>query len=150
MTIGGGTKAIRSVLRYARKIGPFNLYEAVTSKNACKACAFGTGGQKGGLHNESGRGIEICNNNIQAHLSDIRAAIPGQLFFEKSIDELSRLSGKQLEDLGRIGTPLYKKASDRHYTPIDYNRALALVAERLNTTDPGRTFFYASGRSSNE
>lgn len=150
MTIGGGTKAIRSVLRYARKIGPFKLYEAVTSKNACKACAFGTGGQHGGLHNESRRGIEICNKNIQAHLSDIRAAIPGQLFFEKSIDELASLSGKQLEDLGRIGAPLYKKAGDRHYTTIDYDRALALVAERLIATDPARTFFYASGRSSNE
>ena len=44
----------------------------------------------------------------------------------------------------------YKKAGDRHYTPIDYDRALALVAEQLNAADPERTFFYASGRSSNE
>ncbi len=150
MTIGGGTKAIRSVLRYARKIGPFKLYQSVTSKNACKACAFGTGGQKGGLHNEGGRGLEICNKNIQAHLSDIRAAIPSQLFFEKSIPELARLSGKQLEDLGRIGTPLHKQAGEKHFTPIDYEQALEIIANRLKTTHPRRSFFYASGRSSNE
>ena len=42
--VGGGFKAIRSVLRYSVKIGPFKLYRAVRSMNACKACAFGTGG----------------------------------------------------------------------------------------------------------
>ena len=150
MVTGGGIKAIRSVLRYTRKIGPFKLYRAVTSKNTCKACAFGTGGQNGGIHNESYKGIEICNKNIQAQLSDIRAAIPNQLFLQKSIAELAQLSGKQLEDLGRLGTPIYKKAGDNHYNPISYTDAIQLVANKLQQTDPNRSFFYASGRSSNE
>ena len=48
----GGFKAIQYVLACAQKVGPANLAAAVRSKNACKACAFGTGGQKGGLFNE--------------------------------------------------------------------------------------------------
>lgn len=150
MIVGGGLKAILSVVRYARRIGPIKLYRAVTSKNACKACAFGTGGQNGGLHNEAKRGIEICNKNIQAHLSDIREGIPPQTFLEKNIEALSMLSGKQLEDLGRLTLPLYKQAGDHYYSPVTYERALALLAERLKEASPERSFFYASGRSSNE
>lgn len=148
--IGGGFKAIQSVLRYSAQIGPVKLLKTLRSKNACKACAFGTGGQNGGLHNESKRGIEVCNKNIQAHLSDIRKTIPATYFKKHSIAQLQQLSGKQLEDLGRLGTPLYKQAGDKHYQPISYKKALDITATRFRTTHPQESFFYASGRSSNE
>lgn len=150
MPIGGGFKAIRSVLRYSAQIGPFKLWQTLHSKNACKACAFGTGGQNGGFFNEARHGIEICNKNVQAHLSDVRPGIPVPLFLQKSIAELSALSGKQLEDLGRLTTPLYKAAGDIHYRPLPYDEAIRLCASRLKHTSPERSFFYASGRSSNE
>lgn len=150
MAIGGGFKAIRSVAKYTAKIGPVNLLRAVTSKNACKACAFGTGGQQGGLRNESGRGLEICNKNIQAHLSDIREGISTEVFAENSLAALARLTGKQLEDLGRLTTPLYKSATDTHYRPVEYGEALQRIVARMRNTAADRSFFYASGRSSNE
>ena len=62
----GGFKAIQYVLACAPKVGPVNMANAVRSKNTCKACAFGTGGQKGGLFNEYSNRLEICNKNIQA------------------------------------------------------------------------------------
>ncbi|WP_075186447.1 FdhF/YdeP family oxidoreductase [Teredinibacter haidensis] len=148
--VGGGWKAVVSVLRYAKKIGPLNLIQTLRSRNACKACAFGTGGQNGGFRNEARRGIEICNKNIQAHLSDVRAGIPNSVFLQYSVDELSAMSGKQLEDLGRLITPLYKKAGDTHFSPLDYQEAKAIVSERMRATKAERSFFYASGRSSNE
>lgn len=150
MVVGGGWKAIRSVLRYSGRIGPFKLWRTLRSRNACKACAFGTGGQNGGFWNESRHGIEICNKNIQAHLSDIRPGIPVPLFLQKSIAELGALSGKQLEDLGRLTTPLFKAAGDLHYRPMPYEEALQICAERLQAAARERSFFYASGRSSNE
>ncbi|GAB1270093.1 FdhF/YdeP family oxidoreductase [Aurantivibrio infirmus] len=150
MAIGGGFKAVKSVARYSLKIGPLKLLETLKSKNACKACSFGTGGQNGGIRNESNKGIEFCNKNIQAHLSDIREGIANTLFFEKSIHELSQLSGKKLEDLGRLATPLYKKQNQQHYSPISYEDALDKIVTRLKQTEPDRSFFYASGRSSNE
>ena len=69
---------------------------------------------------------------------------------QRSIAELSQLRGKQLEDLGRLITPLYKKAGDTHYSPISYEQALEITAQKLNNCEPKRSFFYASGRSSNE
>lgn len=150
MAIGGGFKAIRSVVYYSAKIGPWKLWRALRSKNACKACAFGTGGQNGGIHNETAKGIEFCNKNIQAHLSDIRASIPNTVFLQKSIAQLSALRAKQLEDLGRLTTPLYKAPGDQHYSPIRYQDAIELCSARFQASPPEKTFFYASGRSSNE
>ena len=45
-TIGGGFKAINYVMAIARQVGARKLSASVRSKNACKACAFGTGGQR--------------------------------------------------------------------------------------------------------
>lgn len=150
MPVGGGLKAIRSVLYYARAIGPFKLWRALNSRNACKACAFGTGGQAGGWRNESGRGLEVCNKNIQAHSSDIRAGIPAQVFLEKSIKELAQLRASEVEALGRLALPLYKAAGDSHYQIISYDQAIERSIAALKNTQPERSFFYASGRSSNE
>ena len=147
---GGGFKAIQYVLNCAKKVGRANLAATVRSNNTCKACAFGTGGQRGGLHNEYSNRIEICNKNIQAHLSDIRDPIPSQIFEHNSIEELKALSAKQIEDLGRLATPLYKAKGDKYYQCISYPSALAKISQRLTASDPLRSFFYASGRSSNE
>ena len=137
-------------MRYATKIGPLALWRTLSSKNACKACAFGTGGQQGGFFNEARSSIEVCNKNIQAHLSDVRPGISNSVFLQKSIDELAALSGKQLEDLGRLTLPLYKKRGDSHYQVVDYDSALQLTADKLKHCAPDHSFFYASGRSSNE
>lgn len=150
MPAAGGFKAINYVMRAANKIGSRKLAAAVRSKNTCKACAFGTGGQRGGLHNEYSKRIEICNKNIQAQLSDIRDPIPPEIFEHNSIAELQALSGKQLEDLGRLSQPLHKAKGGDHYQAISYEDAFDKIAGRFKTADPQRCFFYGSGRSSNE
>lgn len=150
MAIGGGFHALRSVMYYAWQIGPFKLWRSLRSKNACKACAFGTGGQNGGLKNEAARSLEVCNKNIQAHTSDIRPGIGAQYFLATPIAQMAQLRGKQLEDLGRLTLPLYKPAGAKHYSPISYTDALEKTAARLRAITPERSFFYASGRSSNE
>lgn len=150
LPIGGGLKAIHYVMSIAGDVGPRKLAAAVRSKNTCKACAFGTGGQRGGLHNEHNPGIEICNKNIQAQSSDLRAAIPSSLFTDNSLAELRQLSGQQLEALGRLAHPLYKAPGADRYTIINYDEALDIIAARLRAAPPQRSFFYSSGRSSNE
>ena len=146
----GGFKAMQYVLSIAKKVGANKLSDAVRSKNTCKACAFGTGGQRGGLHNEYSNRIEVCNKNIQAQLSDIRDPIPFEIFEQNTIDELRALSPKQLEDLGRLATPLYKNKNSDQYTKISYSEAYKIIGHRLKNSDPMRSFFYGSGRSSNE
>jgi len=121
----------------------------VDSRNTCKACALGMGGQKGGRTNELGQFPQICRKSIQANGSDLQAPIPAEVL-EQPLAELRRLSGLELEHLGRLNTVLYKSAAASGYRPIPWDEALALMASRFKATAPDRTFFYTSGRSSNE
>ena len=60
------------------------------------------------------------------------------------------MSGHELEHLGRLGRPLHKAAGADRYREIDWEEALARSADRLGAADADRSFFYSSGRSSNE
>lgn len=150
MTIGGGFKAIRYSLNVANRVGCKNLFQAVLSKDACKGCSFGTGGQKGGTHNEAGQCLEVCKKNVQVYLTDIQNPIPESVFADKTIDDLKQMKGRKLEQLGRLNVPLYKQAHEKHYRPISYEQAVDKVVARMKQTAPERSFFYSSGRSSNE
>ncbi|MEN8215517.1 MAG: FdhF/YdeP family oxidoreductase [Pseudomonadota bacterium] len=149
-SIPGGMKAVQYSLKAGRKIGIKKLLDVIRSKNSCKTCAFGTGGQRGGFQNELGHHFEICKKNIQASLTDIQEAIPTTLFSEQSLAELKKLTGREIECLGRLTTPLYKQTGETHYQPISYSQAIEKIVNKMNNTSPERTFFYSSGRSSNE
>jgi anaerobic selenocysteine-containing dehydrogenase len=147
--IGGGPKKVLYTLETLRRIGVGKAAKALTSKNTCKACAYGMGGQRGGMTNELGEFPSVCNKSVQAQSTDIQPPIPKEIF-EHSLAELQELSGREMEKLGRLNTPLFKARGANRYRPVSWNWAIAYAAETLEGTDPARTFFYSSGRSSNE
>lgn len=147
--VGGGAKKILYVLNTIRKIGVGKSAKALNSKNACKACALGMGGQQGGMTNEQGDFPSVCNKSVQAQSTDIQPAIPEKIF-DFSIPDMAQLPGREMERLGRLGHPIHKPAGSTHYRTIGWDEALDIAASRLGATSPDRSFFYASGRSSNE
>ncbi|MEH6617681.1 MAG: FdhF/YdeP family oxidoreductase [Porticoccus sp.] len=147
--IGGGTKKVLYTLSTVRKIGLKNTSKALTSKNTCKACGLGMGGQLGGMTNELGEFPAVCNKSIQAQSTDIQPAIPSEIF-QHSLSELRELSSYELEHLGRLGNPLFKEKNSDHFREVSWEWALTYAAEKFVTTDPSKSFFYSSGRSSNE
>ena len=147
--IGGGAKKVLYTLDTVRRMGVVKSAKALRSKNTCKACALGMGGQQGGMTNELGEFPSVCNKSVQAQSTDIQPAIPAEIFGH-SLDELSELTPKEMQGLGRLNVPIYKAAGDSHYAPVSWDKALELSAKRLSETAPDRSFFYASGRSSNE
>ena len=76
--------------------------------------------------------------------------ISTDLFQEKSLSELKKMSAKQLFDLGKLRYPLYKSSHDESYSVITYQEAIKIIASRIKKSDPSKSFYYASGRSSNE
>ena len=149
VTIGGGPKKILYTLDTARKIGLRNSAKALSAKNACKACALGMGGQAGGMTNEMGEFPSVCNKSVQAQSTDIQPPIPHEVF-DHTLPEFRELSAREIERLGRLNTPIYKPAGAARFAPISWDEALALAARRLKAGNPDRSFFYTSGRSSNE
>ena len=72
VSAGGGLAAIRYSLRKGREAGGlWKFYNRLRSRNACKTCAFGMGGQRGGMVNEHGRFPEVCKKSIQAQAGDM-------------------------------------------------------------------------------
>lgn len=147
--VGGGAKKVLYTLNTVRRIGLKNSAKALNSKNTCKACGLGMGGQLGGMTNELDEFPSVCNKSIQAQSTDIQSPIPVEIFAH-DLSELKELSGHELEHLGRLNHPIHKAAGDSKYSPISWDKAIDLCARKLRETLPERSFFYSSGRSSNE
>ncbi len=147
---GGGWKAIAYTLRLANRVGWWKLWRAMRSKNTCKTCALGMGGQLGGMVNEAGYFPEVCKKSFQAMVSDMQAGITPEFFQRYGFAELRALSPQQLETSGRLVFPIYAGPGDTHYRAISWDEAFDHLAKKLIAAGPDRSFFYASGRSSNE
>lgn len=151
LTSAGGWPAIWYTLRSARRSGGvIRMLRALRSRNACKTCALGMGGQEGGMVNEAGRFPEVCKKSVQAMAADMQGAIRGGFFQEFDFAHLARFTPRELEASGRLVQPLIAEPGDKSYRPITWEDALARIAGTMRDTPPGESFFYFSGRSSNE
>jgi molybdopterin-dependent oxidoreductase alpha subunit len=147
---GGGFAAIRYSLAKAREAGLVELTRRIASNNACKTCAVGMGGQRGGMRNEAGSFPEVCKKSVQAQAADMQPPIDDAFVRTHDVRTLEGWTSRQLEHAGRLAFPMLWREGDTHLRRIDWDEALRIAAAALRAATPDRTFFYASGRSSNE
>ncbi len=150
MTSGGGWQALLYTARTANRVGWLHLWRAMRSRNACKTCALGMGGQAGGMVNETGHFPEVCKKSLQAMASDMQGRIAPDFFARYSAAQLRECSPRELESCGRLVDPVWLAPGATHYRVIGWDEAFGRLASRLTAAGPARSFFYASGRSSNE
>ncbi len=150
-TTGGGWRAVWYSFKKAREAGGFwKLWKAMRTKNTCKTCALGMGGQAGGMVNEAGHFPEVCKKSFQAMVADMQGAIQPSFFETYSIPQLRQFTPKEMEYSGRLVQPVVLEEGAQHYRPIEWAEAMERIASKLMETHPQETFFYFSGRSSNE
>jgi molybdopterin-dependent oxidoreductase alpha subunit len=148
---GGGWPAVFYTWKKAREAGGIlKLWRAMRSKNACKTCALGMGGQRGGMVNERGHFPEVCKKSLQAMVADMQGAIRSDFWEKYSPRDLQQLSPRELEHCGRLVEPVRYTRETGCYQPITWKEALESIASKLRATPPDETFWYFSGRSSNE
>ncbi|WP_164102980.1 FdhF/YdeP family oxidoreductase [Candidatus Laterigemmans baculatus] len=148
---GGGVRAIWYTFKKGYEAGGlFKLYRAMRSKNACKTCALGMGGQKGGMVNEQGSFPEVCKKSFQAMVADMQPAIPPTFWAENSVADLARMTPRELEHCGRLIQPVEYRQGNTHYQPISWEEAFRRIGAKFSSLTPDETFWYFSGRSSNE
>lgn len=171
---GGGWPAVRYTFSKAREAGGlWRLWKAMRSKNACKTCALGMGGQQGGMANERGVFPEVCKKSLQAMVSDMQGAIQPEFFQTYSLPQLQSFSPRELETSGRLTHPVIHHRGENYYQPISWDEAFARIIKKLkpqfgsasssngsgpngssngvaHSITPNETFWYFSGRSSNE
>lgn len=146
---GGGAKKVLYTLATAGRIGLLDSAKALNSRNTCKACGLGMGGQLGGMTNERGEYPSVCNKSVQAQSTDIQPPIPSEVF-SHSIEDLADLSAHELEHLGRLGRPIRKARGASNFSELGWDDAIQHSIAALARATPDRSFFYSSGRSSNE
>src|SRR4051812_50143633 len=112
MRSGGGWAAIKYTLRQANRVGWLRLWRAMRAKNACKTCALGMGGQKGGMVNEAGHFPEVCKKSLQAMVADMQAGLRPEFFRTFSIAPLQALSPREPEWCGPLVPPLHPRPRD--------------------------------------
>src|SRR5689334_2377075 len=95
---GGGWQAVWYMFRKGRQVGGFwKLWQAMRSKNACKTCALGMGGQLGGMVNEAGHFPEVCKKSLQAMAADMQGGIRDAFYATYSVPQLRAFSPRELE-----------------------------------------------------
>ncbi len=147
----GGLPAVGYVMKKAWATGEFAAtLRKLKSKNTCKTCALGMGGQAGGMVNEAGHFPEVCKKSVQAQAADMQPGIDESVFAANDVDALRRLTSAEVEDLGRLAFPVVQRPGSRHFERATWDEALGIAGSALRETDPRRTFWYASGRSGNE
>ncbi len=148
---GGGWPAVRYVWQAARRSGGlWRMFQALRTANACKTCALGMGGVRGGMVDELGRRFQVCKKSVQAMAADMQPPIPEHFWKQHSLEQLRQWSPRDLEHAGRLVQPLRWEQGQTHFHPASWNEALQDIAQTLHATSPEQVFFYFSGRSSNE
>jgi len=89
VSAGGGLSAIRYALRNGKEAGGlWTLYRRLRTRNACKTCAYGMGGQQVGLVNEQKSFPEVRRKSPQA--ADLQGPIQESFFRERSVEDIER------------------------------------------------------------
>ncbi|MFG0289974.1 MAG: FdhF/YdeP family oxidoreductase [Rhodopirellula sp. JB044] len=148
---GGGFRAILYSLKKGREAGGYwKFFKAMRSRNTCKTCALGMGGQKGGMVNEKGAFPEVCKKSMQAMVSDMQPGIDPTFWKKNPVEKLQKLSPRELEYLGRLLHPVRYRVGASHFETITWEEAFNSIVAKLKSITPDETFWYFSGRSSNE
>ena len=152
LTAGGGFPAIWYTVKKGREAGGiFKLWKAMRTHNACKTCALGMGRPGAGAWStRRATSPRSAKSRCRRWSRDMAGRIEPRFFEEYTHEKLRTLSPRELESAGRITTPLYSGPLDDRYRPIEWSDAMDRIGTAFGRTKPDRSFFYFSGRSSNE
>jgi len=95
---------------------------------------------------------EFCENGAKATASDADDKACGpEVFAKYSLADLSRLSDRDQNNLGRLTHPMVKRPGGTHYEPIEWPEAFDIIGRELNAlASPDEAAFYTSGKVPNE
>jgi len=112
----------------------------ILSRGVCDGCALGTTG----LRDWTIDGVHVCNVRLRLlRLNTMPALDPAPL---ADAGSLARLKGAELRALGRLPFPMLRGRGDPGFSRISWDEALALAADRIGASEPGRLGFYLTSR----
>ena len=149
-SIAAGIPAATSTMLHSiKKMGITKTVKTLTTVNQpagfdCPGCAW--------PDPEHSTMFEFCENGAKAVADEaMKGNVNPQFFAKYSVQELSHKSDFWLNRQGRITHPMILKEGNNKYEEISWNEAFELIAKTIKQgSDPNRSIFYTSGRTSNE
>ena len=112
----------------------------ILNEGVCDGCALGTKGMRDWTID----GIHLCNIRLRLlRLNTMGPLDPARL---ADVEDLRRLTGAELRELGRLPCPAVRRAGDPGFSPIGWEEALDLAAGRIREAGPERLGVYLTSR----
>ncbi|WP_448809562.1 FdhF/YdeP family oxidoreductase [Agromyces bauzanensis] len=145
----GAEAVLRTLDASIRSLGPVRAARLLLDINQkdgfdCMSCAW---------PDPSHRSVvEFCENGAKAVTWEATPLkVPSSFWAEHPVSSLQDATEYWLGQQGRLVEPVYKPAGSDVYEPISWERAFALIGDRLRGLDsPDEAAFYTSGRTANE
>jgi molybdopterin-dependent oxidoreductase alpha subunit len=100
--------------------------------------------------NELGRFPEVCKKSLQAMAADMQRPINPEFWSTYSVEQLKTFTPRELEHCGRLTQPVLFERGQSYFRTVDWSEAMQRVADKLKALTANESFWYLSGRSSNE
>jgi len=112
----------------------------ILKHGVCDGCALGTAGMKDWTLDE----VHLCNVRLRL----LRLNTMPELDTDELTDvgALRAKTSAELRDMGRLPFPMIRRPGERGFTRISWDEAMALVADRVRTSEPNRLAFYLTSR----
>lgn len=145
----GVPAVVSSALHGLQKMGATRTVKTLSLVNQhegfdCPGCAW--------PDPEHRTSFEFCENGAKAVADEaMNANVTPEFFADHSVQALAERSDYELNRLGRLSHPVYLEKGSSTYRSIEWDEAFSIIANALQrTSDPNRSVFYTSGRTSNE
>jgi molybdopterin-dependent oxidoreductase alpha subunit len=95
--------------------------------------------------------FEFCENGAKATAWEVTTKkVTPEFFAAHRLSELRQWSDHELEEQGRLTSPMRYDAAADKYVPVEWEEAFRDIGAELNKLDPRSVIMYTSGRASLE
>lgn len=112
----------------------------ILNNGCCDGCSLGTKG----MRDWTMKGVHLCAVRLQLLRLNTMPAMDWRKL--EDVEDLRRLSEKQLRRLGRLAVPMVRRRGDKGFRRIPWDEAIAIIAGKLRTMDPHRIAWYITSR----
>ena len=120
--------------------GQFPFAWRILRHGVCDGCALGTAG----LKDWTLEGVHLCMVRLELMRVNTAPALdPDGL---ANVSRLSKLSSRELRDLGRLPQPMVRRKGDPGFSVVTWDEAYELAARKIRETRPERFAVYLTSR----
>ena len=112
----------------------------ILNEGVCDGCALGTKGMRDWTID----GVHLCNVRLRLLRMNTMPAFDPALLAD--VEALRAGSSAELRGLGRLPRPMVRHVGDPGFSPIGWDEALDLAAERIRSAGPERLGAYLTSR----